>query len=107
LKCCMEDRILRTALQEELYSTEFFGIQKLSISCHFLHFAKTEDIWFKSALEGRDCLYISPKHWDLTGESMVASPKIVFSSQISLQSAFINPIGGLFKRLFPLGHMNY
>jgi hypothetical protein len=22
------------------------------ISCHFLHFAKTEDIWLKSALEG-------------------------------------------------------
>ena len=40
----------------------------------------------------------------LTGESMGISLKIAFSSHISLQYAFINPIGRLFKRLFPLGH---
>jgi hypothetical protein len=39
--------------------------------------------------------------------SVDRSPKIVFWSDISLQDAFINPIGPFFKRLFPLGHRNY
>ena len=43
----------------------------------------------------------------LTWKSMGVSPKIAFSSHISLQNAFINPIGGLYKRLFPLGHKVY
>ncbi len=38
------------------------GILELSIACQFLHFAKTEDIGLKSALEGeRDLLLITEK----------------------------------------------
>jgi hypothetical protein len=29
------------------------GSLKVRISCHFLHFDQTEDIWLKSALEGK------------------------------------------------------
>ncbi len=53
------------------------------------------------------CLYISPKHWDLSEGAWIGVPRSQFSSPISLQSAFFNPFIRLYKRLFPLGHMKY
>jgi len=29
------------------------NLRRVRISCHFLHFDQTEDIWLKSALEGK------------------------------------------------------
>ena len=43
--------------EETRYGTtpirEAFGSSKARVSCHFLHFDQTEDIWLKSALERR------------------------------------------------------
>jgi hypothetical protein len=50
---------------------------------------------------------IYPNMVCLSGESMGVNPKIAISSHISLQNAFKNPMGRLFKLLFPLGHKNY
>jgi hypothetical protein len=40
---------------------------KPRISCQYLHFAQTEDIWLKSALEGkRGVLLITGRKWYLS-----------------------------------------
>jgi hypothetical protein len=39
--------------KEALQGVKSVGHTKLNISCQYLHFAQTEDIWLKSALEGK------------------------------------------------------
>jgi hypothetical protein len=43
------------------------SIQKLNISCQYLNFAQTEDIWLKSALEGKRGLLL------ITGRKLVSN----------------------------------
>jgi hypothetical protein len=53
------------------------SIWKLKISCHFLHLAKTEDIWLKSALKvERDILLTSGRNRRLKAKS-ATSPEAV------------------------------
>jgi len=42
-----------TNLRNVLWTVWCFCHLKSQIACQYLHFAKTEDIWLKSALEGK------------------------------------------------------
>jgi hypothetical protein len=49
----MDNRCFKEGSQYEVTPmTRVLGVFNTRVSCHFLHFAKTEDIWLKSALEG-------------------------------------------------------
>jgi hypothetical protein len=53
------------------------------------------------------CLNILSKNLMFNSRGIEMSHKIAFPPDTSLQDTFINPIGGLYKRLFPLDHRSY